>query len=128
MTLPRVEYEGSNFSTLPSVVIGLFHSSCPSGWEVAPHCGFHLAPSGFNSPEPPREVSWDQKLSDSRCSPDVGCRGLGSLYTELASEAEAEASRAEPKVWQEVILLSIWEVQERKGSHWAVEAPEGSCI
>lgn len=26
MTLPRAEYEGSNFSTLPSVVIGLFDS------------------------------------------------------------------------------------------------------
>lgn len=36
--------------------------------------------------------------------------------------------RAEPRVWQEVILLSIWEVQERKGSHWAVKAPEGSCV
>lgn len=58
---------------------------------------FSLGPSGFNSPEPPGEVSWDQKSSDSRCSPDVECGGLGLLCTELASEAEAEASRAEPR-------------------------------
>ena len=52
-------------------------------------------PFGFNPPEPPGEASWGQKQGDPRHAPEVGCRGLGVLCTELASEAEAEVRGAQ---------------------------------